>query len=86
MTPAAMAGITTSPQLRESPETAKYQLPLFGSCGAGAEGSVAVREIASRATARMTTNANNAKQRATRRFIEPPANFFNSGLKRLARR
>jgi hypothetical protein len=72
-----MAGIITSPQLRESPETAKYQLPVFGCCGAGADGREAVWAIASGASARMATNANNAAQRTIRRFIEPPANLSN---------
>jgi hypothetical protein len=29
-----MAGITTSPQLRESPDTANFQLPAEASCAA----------------------------------------------------
>jgi hypothetical protein len=77
---AAMAGITTSPQLRESPETAKYQLPLFGCCGAGADSWVAVWASAG-ATEPRAMNANNAAQRTIRRIIEPPAAFFNFAQK-----
>src|ERR1700758_3143086 len=74
-----MAGMTTSPQLRESPETAKFQVPSpFVPVCAGAE----VCANAALGNALKISIANSGAKFPIRRFIEPPGVFVRIAMRR----
>jgi|SRR5580658_2640482 hypothetical protein len=70
-----MAGITTSPQLRESPETAKDQDASFDCRGHGVDSEAGVCGGACLADAQTDMNASNATRRSAPRVMKPLHNF-----------
>src|SRR5580704_14566267 len=70
-----MAGITTSPQLRESPETAKNQDASFDCRGDGVDSELGVCGGACLADAQTGRSASNTTHGITPRVMKPPHNF-----------
>jgi hypothetical protein len=70
-----MAGITTSPQLRESPETAKDQDASFDCRGDGVDSEVGVCGGVCLADAQTDMSASNTTHGITPRVMKPLRNF-----------